>query len=77
MLSAFADASYGQIEIRDPYYGDENETRRCYGILDQCIRNLVTELSAALSSAAHSTSQTTAEGVQPPAITEAEMSQKP
>jgi poly-beta-1,6-N-acetyl-D-glucosamine synthase len=73
MLSAFADRSYRQIEIRDPYYGDESETRRCYGILEQCIRNLVAELAIASTSA----SQTDSEPIAAPAIPQAEMSQKP
>ncbi len=45
MLSAFAGPDYRLVEIRDPYYGDEEETRRCYGILQKCIHNLVSSLT--------------------------------
>ena len=44
MLSDFAPADYRQVEIGDPYYGDEEATRRCYDILQACIRNLVASL---------------------------------
>lgn len=30
-----------QLQIRDPYYGDQEETRRCYAILKQCVENVV------------------------------------
>lgn len=46
MLSAYAGSDYHSVEIRDPFYGNEEETRRCYGILENCINNLVAELAA-------------------------------
>ena len=46
MLSAFAGDDYRPVEIRDPFYGDEEETRRCYRILQTCIRNLVSTLAS-------------------------------
>jgi protein-tyrosine phosphatase len=45
MLSDFAPSDYRQVEIGDPYYGDEEATRRCYGILEACIQNLVASLA--------------------------------
>jgi len=44
MLSAYADGSFRCREIPDPYFGDIAATRRCYGVLQACIRNLTTEL---------------------------------
>ena len=44
MLSAYAGNDYHSVEIRDPFYGDEEETMRCYRILQTCIRNLVSHL---------------------------------
>jgi protein-tyrosine-phosphatase len=44
MLSAYAGDDYRLIEIRDPFYGDEEETRYCYRILQTCINNLVATL---------------------------------
>jgi protein-tyrosine phosphatase len=46
MLGSYAGRSYGSMEIVDPYYEGEEGTRRCYGILQTCIRNLVIELLA-------------------------------
>jgi protein-tyrosine-phosphatase len=46
MLSAYADSSFRYREILDPYFGDIDATRRCYGILQACIRNLTEELLA-------------------------------
>ena len=46
MLSAYAGDDYRAVEIRDPFYGDEEETRRCYGILQTCVRNLVSTLAS-------------------------------
>jgi protein-tyrosine phosphatase len=40
LLSGYADSSYRLAEVRDPYYLGEEETRRCYQILCNCIRNL-------------------------------------
>jgi protein-tyrosine phosphatase len=46
MLSAYAGDDYRAVEIRDPFYGDEEETRCCYGILQTCVRNLVSTLAS-------------------------------
>ncbi|HET9406850.1 MAG TPA: hypothetical protein VFO39_06395 [Candidatus Sulfotelmatobacter sp.] len=46
MLSAYAGDNYKSIEIRDPFFGDEQETRNCYNILETCIRNLTATLVA-------------------------------
>jgi protein-tyrosine-phosphatase/CelD/BcsL family acetyltransferase involved in cellulose biosynthesis len=46
MLSAYAGINYLSVEIRDPFYGTEEETRRCYGILQTCIHNLVSSLAS-------------------------------
>ena len=45
MLRSYDDNSNRQVEIPDPYWGDEAEVRACYRILDECIRNLVKTLS--------------------------------
>ena len=45
MLGAYAEPGHRSAEIRDPYYEGEEGTRRCYGILQSCIRNLVSDLS--------------------------------
>jgi protein-tyrosine-phosphatase len=42
MLGEFATPK--QSQIKDPYYGDQEETRRCYAILHQCIVALVDTL---------------------------------
>lgn len=44
MLSAYADGPFRYREIPDPYFGDIDATRRCYGVLQACIRNLTEEL---------------------------------
>jgi protein-tyrosine-phosphatase/predicted ATP-grasp superfamily ATP-dependent carboligase len=44
MLSAYAEGAQRFREIADPYFGDENEVRRCYKILQTCVRNLVRSL---------------------------------
>lgn len=41
MLSAYAEPPLRYREIPDPYYGDEEATRRCYAVLMTCVRNLV------------------------------------
>lgn len=46
MLSTYAGDGYRSVEIRDPFYGDEEETRRCYGILQTCVHNLVSTLAS-------------------------------
>ena len=44
MLSAYAEDAHRYREIPDPYFGDLETTRRCYAMLDTCIRNLMAEL---------------------------------
>ncbi len=44
MLSAYAGEGYRSIEIQDPFFGDEEETRRCYALLQHCVDNLVATL---------------------------------
>jgi protein-tyrosine phosphatase len=46
MLSAYADGSQRYREIPDPYVGDLDATRRCYALLETCVRNLTTDLVA-------------------------------
>jgi protein-tyrosine-phosphatase len=45
MLAAYSGQEYPSVEIADPYYQDQEQTRRCYQILDTCIRNLVCSLA--------------------------------
>ena len=45
MLSAYAGEGYRFVEIRDPYFSDEEGTRRCYEILNTCISNLIRSLA--------------------------------
>jgi protein-tyrosine-phosphatase len=45
MLGAYADAARQQCEIADPYFGDQDEARRCYLFLQTCIDNLAETLS--------------------------------
>ncbi|HET7207542.1 MAG TPA: low molecular weight protein-tyrosine-phosphatase [Terriglobales bacterium] len=47
MLSSFADKNYCETEIPDPFYRGEEETRRCYGVLNSCIQNLAAGLNPA------------------------------
>jgi protein-tyrosine phosphatase len=44
MLSAYANGPFRYREIPDPYFGDIDATRRCYGVLQACIGNLTEEL---------------------------------
>jgi len=41
LLSAYAEGDQRGREIRDPYYGDQDESRRCYALLQTCVNNLV------------------------------------
>jgi protein arginine phosphatase len=50
MLGAYADGAKQQCEIADPYFGDQDEARQCYRILQACIDNLAESLSAKGSS---------------------------
>jgi protein-tyrosine-phosphatase/predicted ATP-grasp superfamily ATP-dependent carboligase len=44
MLSAYATGAQKYREIPDPYFGDLQETRRIYGILQACVDNLAASL---------------------------------
>ena len=46
LLSAFAPGKARDREIPDPYFGNLDTTRRCYGMLQACIRNLAAALVA-------------------------------
>lgn len=46
MLSAYLDGSGRYGEIPDPYLGDLETTRRCYRMLQTCVRNLTADLFA-------------------------------
>jgi protein-tyrosine phosphatase len=46
MLSAYAEGLERFREISDPYFGDMDTTRRCYGMLKICIGHLIAELAA-------------------------------
>jgi protein-tyrosine phosphatase len=46
MLSAYAEGAERYREIADPYFGDIDSTRKCYGTLQTCIRNLMKTLVA-------------------------------
>jgi protein-tyrosine-phosphatase len=43
LLGAYSGTS-GSGEIRDPFFGDLDETRRCYRRLQTCVRNLADSL---------------------------------
>jgi len=45
MLSAYAGEGHSSVEIRDPFYGNEDGTRECYRILQNCVNNLVATLA--------------------------------
>lgn len=45
MLAAYARNDERDPEIRDPYYMGPEETKRCFRLLDACIRNLVDSLA--------------------------------
>jgi protein-tyrosine-phosphatase/predicted ATP-grasp superfamily ATP-dependent carboligase len=44
MLSAYAEGGQRFREIADPYFGDENEVRRCYKVIQTCVHNLIKSL---------------------------------
>lgn len=44
MMSAYAEGGQRYRQIADPYFGDLDEVRRCYAILQTCIHNLVRDL---------------------------------
>lgn len=46
MLGTYLNSGTSSIEIRDPFFGDLDETRRCYRLLQTCVQNLATSLCA-------------------------------
>jgi protein-tyrosine-phosphatase len=50
MLSAYAGKQHRIAEIPDPYFGDLDTTRRCYGVLKTCIANLIASRPAQIRS---------------------------
>jgi protein-tyrosine-phosphatase len=45
MLSDYAEGPERHRQIADPFFGDLDSTRRCYRLLQTCIRNLVASLA--------------------------------
>jgi len=41
LLSDYAEGAQRGRAIADPYFGDQNETSRCYAVLQTCVNNLV------------------------------------
>jgi protein-tyrosine phosphatase len=52
MLSAYAEEGQRYREIADPYFGDQDEARRCFAVLQTCVTNLVKSLWPVASEAA-------------------------
>jgi protein-tyrosine-phosphatase len=46
LLGAYADGALRHDEIPDPYFGDVDSTRECYGVLQSCVRKLTAQLLA-------------------------------
>jgi len=44
MLSTYGEGSQRYREIADPYFGDQDEARRCFAVLETCVNNLVKSL---------------------------------
>ncbi len=44
LLGAYSGSKTGAIEIRDPFFGNLDETRRCYRLLQKCTQNLADSL---------------------------------
>ncbi len=44
MLGVYAEGRHRYREIPDPYFGDQDEARRCYALLQTCVHNLVKSL---------------------------------
>jgi len=44
MMSAYAEGAQRYREIDDPYFGGEEEVRRCYALINTCVHNLVRSL---------------------------------
>jgi protein-tyrosine-phosphatase len=50
MLRVYERAADRRAEILDPYYGDLDETRECYRLLQKCIHNVASDVLQSLSS---------------------------
>ncbi len=50
MLRAYEGAPVRRAEIRDPYYGDLEQTRECYRLLQNCIQNVASGVLRSLAS---------------------------
>lgn len=48
LLGAYSGKSTGTVEIQDPFFGDLNETRRCYQLLQICTQRLADSLHAGM-----------------------------
>jgi protein-tyrosine phosphatase len=46
LLGAYSGTTARPVEIRDPFFGDMDETRRCYRLLQSCTQNLANSLDA-------------------------------
>jgi protein-tyrosine-phosphatase len=58
MLSAYAEGRGKYREIGDPFHGDLEVTRRCYAVIQTCIRNLANSMAGQAESASfHSAGQ--------------------
>lgn len=57
MLSAYADGPERCREIKDPFFGDLDATRRCFANLQTCIRNLTTKVATRDASPVESVSR--------------------
>lgn len=44
MLGAYGGAEKATCQIADPFFGDQDEARRCYRVLQTCIDNLAESL---------------------------------
>jgi hypothetical protein len=44
LLGAYSGTTSRAIEIRDPFFGNLDETRRCYRLLQTCTQNLADSL---------------------------------
>ncbi len=49
LLSAFANHGKQFREIPDPYFGGEEETRQCFGVLQTCVNNMVQSMLQSLN----------------------------
>lgn len=53
MMIAFAGDQPPATEIRDPYFGDLEETRRCFKLLSTCVQNLAKTIAPGIQAQAH------------------------